>query len=146
VFVRITNAMYLSPCVRITNALYFRPCARITNALYFSPCVRITNALYFSPCVRITNALYYSPCVRITNSLYFSSCVLKRIRHKFYQLMKSSPIYTVINIIILCWDCTRKQEKYNFSITAENNHKIKRNEENVCVWMLDGVWWIHLND
>jgi hypothetical protein len=32
----------------------------------------------------------------------------KRIRHKFYQLMESSPIHTII--ITLCWECTWKQE------------------------------------
>jgi hypothetical protein len=26
---------------------------------------------------------------------------------------------------------------------AENSKWIKRNEEKVCVWMLDGVWLVH---
>jgi hypothetical protein len=52
----------------------------------------------------------------------------------------------------------KKQEKYNLIISlnkAENNKRIKRNEEKVCVcvcvyvcvcmcvWMLDGVWLVH---
>jgi len=34
----------------------------------------------------------------------------------------------------------------SYTYKAENNQRIKRNEENVCVWMLDGVWLVHLND
>ena len=62
--------------------------------------------------------------------------------------MESSPIYTII--ITLCWECTWKQENTILSITdkGENNHRIKRNEEEVCVWMLDGVCLehVHLNE
>jgi hypothetical protein len=34
-----------------------------------------------------------------------------------------------------------------FIVFAENNQRIKGNEENVreCVWMLDGIWLVHLN-
>jgi len=35
----------------------------------------------------------------------------KRIRHKFYQLMESSSIYSII--ITLCWECTRKLQFYH---------------------------------
>jgi hypothetical protein len=38
----------------------------------------------------------------------------KTIRHKFYQLMEYSPIYTII--ITLYWECTRKEEKYNCTL------------------------------
>jgi hypothetical protein len=42
----------------------------------------------------------------------------------------------------------KKQEKYNLIISlnkAENNKRIKRNEEKVCLcaWMPDGVWFVH---
>jgi hypothetical protein len=52
---------------------------------------------------------------------FYSSLVFtKRIRHKFYQHMESSPIYTII--ITLYWDCTRKQEKYNL-VETPKEHK-----------------------
>ena len=44
----------------------------------------------------------------------------KMIRQKFYQHMESSPIYSII--ITLCWECTRKQEKYNL-VETPKEHK-----------------------
>ena len=43
---------------------------------------------------------------------------------------------------------TRKIQFNHITDKAENNQRIKRNEENVCecVWVLDGVWLVHLND
>ena len=98
--------------------------------------------------------VYLKLNVRFSLLLLYLINDTKRIRHKFYQLMESSPIYTII--ITLCWECTWKQENTILSITdkGENNHRIKRNEEEVCacvcvcVWMLDGVYLehVHLND
>jgi hypothetical protein len=57
--------------------------------------------------------------------------------------MESSPIYTII--ITLCK--TSKIQFKHITDKAENNQRIKGNEENVreCVWMLDGIWLVHLN-
>ena len=67
---------------------------------------------------------------------------------KFYQLMKSSPIYNYYYIMKRTHKKTSKIQFYHITNKAENNQRIKRNEENmcVCVWMLDGVWLVHLND
>jgi hypothetical protein len=64
----------------------------------------------------------------------------------FYQPLASSPIYAII--ITLFWEMhkkTRKIQFYHITGKTENNKRIKRNEEKVCVcvWMLDGVWLVH---
>ena len=39
----------------------------------------------------------------------------------------------------------RKIQFYHITEKAENNKRIKRNEEKVCVcvWILDSVWLVH---
>jgi hypothetical protein len=50
--------------------------------------------------------------------------------------MESSSIYTIT--ITLCWEYTRKLQFYHITDKAENNQRIKRNEE-MCV-CLDAGW------
>ena len=42
---------------------------------------------------------------------------------------------------------TRKIQFNHITDKAENNKRIKQNEEKVCmcVWMLDGVWLVHVH-
>ena len=60
--------------------------------------------------------------------------------------MESSPVYAIINT--LWWECTRLQENALFAYYRQK--KIKQNKEKwekrACVWILDNVWLIHLND
>ena len=71
----------------------------------------------------------------------------KRIRHKFYQLMESSPIYiqSLLHYIENAQE-NKKNTILSYNI-AENSKRVKRNEEKVCVcvcvWMLDDAWLVH---
>jgi hypothetical protein len=72
--------------------------------------------------------------------LFYLNNDTKRIRHKFYQLIESSPIYTII-ITLIENAQENKKNKIVSCNKAENSKRIKRNEEKVCVCVF-GCWMV----
>ena len=56
--------------------------------------------------------------------------------------MESSPIYTSLLHYIENAQENKKNTILSYNI-AENSKRVKKNEEKVCVWMLDDVWLVH---